>query len=279
MSLWSAALLGLVQGLFMFLPVSSTAHMTLTQHGLNATGTDVLPPDHPEMIFVYLVAHLGTLISIAVVFWSSLSVFSMNVLRSVRSPSAVREGLWWKLFWLGMFSVLVTGIVGLSLRKFAEDVFANPWSIAITLSITGVLLFWSDKLPRRTYRLRDIGWKTAGFIGLAQAIAFLPGISRSAMTMTAGLFSGLKRRWVAQYSFFLAIPTICAISLVYGIELYRAGQWLEEVSLAALAVVFVVSALVGIVALKLVIMLLYKAQLKVFAFYVWAMAIAVLVFW
>lgn len=279
MSLWSAVLLGLVQGLFMFLPVSSTAHMTLTQHWLNHSGAEVLPPDHPEMIFVYLVAHLGTLVSIAVVFWSSLSVFSLNVLRSVTGPAKVREGLWWKLFWLGMFSVLITGLVGLSLRAFAEEIFARTGTIAITLTITGILLYWSDKLPRRTERLRDIGWKTAGFIGLAQAIAFAPGISRSAMTMTAGLFTGLKRRWVAQYSFFLAIPTICAISLVYGIELYRAGQWLDQIGIGALSMVFVVSALVGIIALKLVITLLYKAQLKVFAFYVWALAAALLLFW
>lgn len=279
MSLWSAALLGFVQGLFMFLPVSSTAHMTLTQHALNASGTEMLPPDHPEMIFVYLVAHLGTLVSIAVVFWSSLSTFTWNVLRSVPNPGAVKQGLWWKLFWLGMFSVLITGVFGLALRAYAEAIFAHTWVIAITLTITGILLYWSDKLPRRTKRLRDIDWKTAGFIGFAQALAFAPGISRSAMTMTAGLFAGLKRRWVAQYSFFLAIPTICAISLVYGIELYRAGQWLDQVSLLALAVVFVVSALVGIVALWLVIKLLYKAQLKIFAFYVWALALALLIFW
>ena len=279
MSLWSALIIGIVQGLFMFLPVSSTAHMTLTQHWLNRSGAETLPPDHPEMIFVYLVAHLGTLISIAVVFWSSLWRFSLNVLQSVPNPSAVKQGLWWKLFWFGMFSVLVTGVVGLSLRAFAEEIFARTGTIAVTLIITGVLLFWSDKLPRRTKRLRDISWGTASLIGLAQAIAFAPGISRSAMTMTAGLFTGLKRRWVAEYSFFLAIPTICAISLVYGIELYRAGQWLENISLMTLVVVFIASALVGIVALWLVIKLLYRAQLKVFAYYVWALALALLLFW
>ena len=279
MALWSAVLIGFVQGLFMFLPVSSTAHMTLTQHYLNRSGAETLPPDHPEMIFVYLVAHLGTLVSIVVVFWPSLWRFSLNVLQSVPAPSKVNSGLWWKLFWFGMFTVLVTGVVGLSLRAFAEEIFARTGTIAVTLTLTGVLLFWSDKLSRRVRGLRDIGWKTAGFIGLAQAIAFAPGISRSAMTMTAGLFAGLKRRWVAEYSFFVAIPTICAISLVYGIELYRAGQWLEHISLLTLAMVFVVSALVGIVALWLVIKLLYKAQLKVFAFYVWGLAVALLLFW
>ena len=278
MSLWSAALLGVVQGLFMFLPVSSTAHMTLTQHALNRSGAEVLPPDHPEMIFVYLVAHLGTLISIAVVFWPSLSRYTINVLRSSAGPKKINGGIWWVLFWLGMFSVLITGVLGLTIRAFAEAFFAHTWAIAVTLSITGVLLFWSDKLSTRTKRLRDINWKTAGIIGAAQAIAFAPGISRSAMTMTAGLFCGLKRRWVAEYSFFLAIPTISAISLVYGIELYSAGQWLEHVSLGALLTVFVVSAVVGIFALLLVIKLLYKAQLKVFAFYVWAMAATLLLF-
>ena len=279
MSLWSAALLGLVQGLFMFLPVSSTAHMTLTQHYLNANGSEVLPPDHPEMIFVYLVAHLGTLVSIAVVFWPSLSRYVLNLGNAALHPGQPNGRLWWSLFWLGMFSVLITGVVGLSIRAVAETFFAHTWAIAITLTLTGILLFWSDKLSARTKRLRDINWKTAGIIGFAQAIAFAPGISRSAMTMTAGLFCGLKRRWVAEYSFFLAIPTISAISLVYGLQLYRAGQWLEHVSLSALLVVFVVSALVGIVALWAVIKLLYKAQLKVFAFYVWALAAALLLFW
>lgn len=278
MTLLVAALLGVVQGLFMFLPVSSTAHMTLTQHGLNALGVNTLPPEHPEMILFYLVAHVGTLVSIAVVFWPSLSRFSLKLLHSAAQPAAQRDNLWWKLFFLGMFSVLVTGLVGLSLKPIFEYVFAHPATIAMTLYITGILLWASDKLAPRRGRLRDIGWGTAGLIGLSQALALAPGFSRSAMTMVAGLFAGMKRRWVAEYSFFLAIPTIILACLVHGYQVYREGQWLEHVGLGALLVGFVVSAVVGIIALKLVIKLLYRAQLKMFAFYVWALATGLLIF-
>lgn len=274
MAIWVAIVLGAVQGIFMFLPVSSTAHLVLVQHWLIGRGESLPPPESPEMILFDLVVHVGTLVSIVVVFRHSLFPFvqqcAQGALAWAGQPSA-RLPLAVRLFLLGMFSVLVTGILGLSLRAMFEQVFATPILIAFTLILTGILLLWTDLLPRRRRGLRQVNWPVAGIIGAAQGFALMPGLSRSALTIVFALFTGLKRRWAAEYSFFLAIPTILAATAVQSLEVFAAGG-LNGLGLPALAAGFVTAALVGIVALQLVLFLLYRARLAVFAVYVWALA-------
>ncbi|MCK8515236.1 undecaprenyl-diphosphate phosphatase [Methylonatrum kenyense] len=282
MTLWIAALLGVIQGVFMFLPVSSTAHMVLTEHWLIAQGQALPPPESPEMILFALVVHVGTLVSIVVVFWPSLWRFVSNSLRDVAAWAGgggrERLPLFWRLFCLGMFSVLCTAVLGLSLKAAFEHIFASPSMIAGTLTLTGILLWWADRLAPRRRGLKGVNLRVAGVIGLAQGLALMPGLSRSAMTIVFALFTGLKRRWAAEYSFFLAIPTICAATLLQAVDVYRLDAP-TEVSPGALGVGFVTAALVGIISLKLVIYFLYKARLKVFSFYVWALALAIAVGW
>ncbi len=279
MAIWIAAVLGVVQGVFMFLPVSSTAHMVLVEHWLLGRGHSVPAPESPEMILFNLVVHVGTLVSIVFVFWSSLGRFLGNCLADARqwAHAGRFQGppLYARLFLLGMLSVLITGLVGLTFKAAFEHIFATPWMVAVTLILTGALLFWTDKLPPRKRGLRRTGAGTAAVIGAAQGLALMPGLSRSAMTIVFGLFAGLKRRWAAEYSFFLAIPTILAATLVQAAEVYGLGG-LQAISFSALAVGFLVSAVVGILSLKLVIYFLYRAQLKAFSFYVWALAAAIL---
>jgi len=278
-----AALLGVIQGVFMFLPVSSTAHLVLTQHWLIEKGHDLPPPDSPEMILFDLVVHVGTLVSIVVVFWPSLWRFSRNATAGAfhwASAEGRHRGmpLYLRLFLLGMLSVLATAVIGFGLKATFEHVFATPVMIAFTLTLTGVLLWWTDKLGPRRRGLKGINAKVATVIGVAQGFALVPGLSRSAMTIVFSLFTGLKRRWAAEYSFFLAIPTILAATLVQSLEVW--GEFgLNGVSLTALAVGFVVAAIVGIISLKLVIYFLYRAQLKIFSFYVWLLAAAILMGW
>lgn len=279
MLLWIAALLGVVQGLFMFLPVSSTAHLVLTQHWLIGQGHDLPPPESAEMIFFDLVVHVGTLVSIAIVFRRSLSRVVAGGIRDSwtwvsSGGSATRELLFLRLGLLCALSVLITGIIGLTLRAGFEWVFANPLAVAGTLTITGILLWWTDRLSRRPRGLRQLTPGVAMIIGAAQGMALMPGLSRSGMTITFALFSGLKRRWAAEYSFFLAIPTILAATLVQGISVVR-DEGFTGLDWGALAVGFVVSAIVGIFALRLVVMLLYRARLKVFSFYLWGMALLI----
>ena len=280
MALWIAAVLGIIQGIFMFLPVSSTAHMVLTEHWLLGRGHDLPDPASPEMILFNLVVHVGTLVSIVVVFWSSLSRFTVNCAVDARDWAGAggrkKPAVFLRLFLLGMFTVLCTGLVGLGLKASFEWVFANPQVIALTLIGTGILLFWTDRLKPRTRGLKNTGWGTAAIIGIAQGFSLAPGLSRSAMTIVFGLFTGLKRRWAAEYSFFVAIPTILAATLVQSREVFTTSG-LGDISLGALLVGFIVAAAVGIISLKVVIWTLYRAQLKIFAFYVWILAILILV--
>ena len=282
MALWIAILLGAIQGVFMFLPVSSTAHMVLTEHWLIGRGHQLPAPDSAEMILFNLVVHVGTLISIVVVFRRSLWHFTHRLLQgawewAARGRSRTEAGwpLYPRLFLLGMLSVLWTGVIGLSLKAAFEWIFATPSAVAVTLIFTGVVLYWTDKLPPRRRGLRQTGPGTATIIGIAQGFALMPGLSRSAMTIVFGLFAGLKRRWAAEYSFFLAIPTICAATLLQGLEVWQLGLP-TTISGAAMVTGFVVAAVVGILSLKMVVYFLYRAQLKIFSFYVWALAAAIL---
>lgn len=277
MTLAIAVLLGIIQGIFMFLPVSSTAHLVLTQHWLIEQGHALPAPESAEMILFDLIVHVGTLVSIAVVFWHSLARFTRNA-ASGAVQLASRNGdidglpLFLRLFLLGMLSFTFTAVIGLLLKASFEFIFATPTMIAFTLMLTGALLWWTDKLKPRKRGLKQITPMVAAIIGTAQGFALMPGLSRSAMTIVFALFTGLKRRWAAEYSFFLAIPTILAATLLQAIEVYRSAEQLNGLNASALLTGFVVAAIVGILALKLVIYFLYRAQLKVFSFYVWGLA-------
>jgi len=279
LALWIALLLGVIQGLFMFIPVSSTAHLVLTQHWLIEQGHSLPSPDSPEMILFDLVVHVGTLLSIVVVFRHSLWELIRGLLSNAwdwlsAGGQARSEMLFLRLALLCALSVLVTGIIGLSFKFFFERFFANPLLVAGTLTLTGMLLWWTDYLSRRPIGLRGLTAKIAAWIGLAQGLSLIPGLSRSGMTISFALLAGVKRRWAAQYSFFLAIPTILAATLVQGVTV-SSGAGLGDITLLPLTVAFFTAALVGIVALKLVLALLYKARLRTFSYYLWLLAIAV----
>ncbi|WP_017926807.1 undecaprenyl-diphosphate phosphatase [Thioalkalivibrio sp. HL-Eb18] len=281
MTVWVATLLGVVQGIFMFLPVSSTAHLVLTQHWLILSGEPLPPPESPEMILFDLVVHVGTLVSIVYVFRQSLWRLSGGIAReswqwASAGGSAGREMLFLRLALLCGLSVFATAVIGFTLKASFEHVFANPTLIAGTLTLTGILLWWTDRLSRRPLGLRKLGPKIATIIGVAQGFALVPGLSRSGMTITFALFSGLKRRWAAEYSFFLAIPTILAATAVQSLDVWINGNGLGDLTWTPVIVGFVVSAVVGVVSLKMVLFFLYRARLKVFSFYVWALAALVL---
>jgi undecaprenyl-diphosphatase len=275
MSFWEAVLLGIIQGIFMFFPVSSTSHLVLTQHFLG-----IGEPDSSEMILFDLVVHVGTLVSIAVVFRESLGHFIRNTVTGIQDALGGEQTpigrLYLRLAGLGLFSVFVTGVIGLTMRGLFESVFANPLLVAGSLTITGILLWWTDILPARKVGLRDIGLGIAFIIGLAQGLALMPGLSRSGTTIAFALFAGMKRRWAAEYSFFIAFPTILAASGVEFLSVMREGTPLT-IEPMAFATGFVVAALVGIVALQIVLKLLYAARFRFFSFYVWFLAAVVVV--
>lgn len=279
MAIWVAILLGVIQGIFMFFPVSSTSHLVLAQHILIYFGYELPHPDSPEMILFDLVVHVGTLVSIAVVFRKSLSRFIMDAIRGYnaffRGQAGPKDHLFVRLSLLGLLSVLITASIGFPLKNYFTAVFAQPVFISVTLVITGLLLWWTDILPERKIGLREIGITIAIVIGIGQGLALLPGLSRSGLTIAFALFAGLKRRWAAEYSFFIAFPTILGASLLQWVEVLQSPGSLT-IDLPALLTGFIVSAIVGIAALYLVVHLLYKAKFRFFSYYVWILAAGIL---
>lgn len=280
MAIWEALILGIIQGIFMFFPVSSTSHLVLVQHWLLERGAGFPFPDSPEMIAFDLVVHVGTVVSIIFVFRKSLVKLvqkaRLDFAKWKRGEVLLRETLHLKLMGLGLFAVAITGIVGLPLKSLLEKAFAHPLFIAQTLAITGILLWATDILPPRPRGLRNLGLWLAFIIGLAQALALLPGISRSGITIVVALLGGLKRRWAAEFSFFIAIPTILGAAFIHGLEIHF-STGLAGLDWTALVVGFLTAAVVGIIALHIVITLLYRAQFRFFSYYVWTLAAIIVI--
>jgi undecaprenyl-diphosphatase len=274
-----AAALAVIQGVFMFVPVSSTSHLALAQHLLDHWGVELPAPESAEMILFDLVLHLGTVASIVFVMRHRLRS------GSIRLASELREALDGgsrtggpAVRFLGLIAVatLVTGVLGLGIRQLAPTVFANPAAIAVMLVITGGLLWWTDVARTGAVSTAQIGLAMAVAIGVAQSIALVPGLSRSGLTIAAALALGLRRGTAAEFSFVLAIPTIIAATGVQWLLVAGDGEPIT-IGLPEFAVGFAVAAVVGAVALRVVLTLLHAARFRVFTPYVWSLAVLVLV--
>lgn len=280
MTVTEALLLGIIQGLFMFIPVSSSSHLVLTQHWLAASGSPVPGSDTPEMIFFNLVVHLGTMVSIVVVMRKPLGRLLSGIageLPLLARRRTFRHLIHLKLLVLAVITTGITGVLGLVIREFGTGVFASPAAVAVLLLVTGVILWWSDSVTNTWRGAAQMTVVVALVIGLAQAAALFPGLSRSGLTIAAALALGMHRRIAAQYSFFVAIPTIVAATGVQSLSLLDHDGGLR-IGWDAYAAAFVVSAVVGAGALWLVLTLLYRGYFRVFAVYVVLLAGATLVF-
>jgi undecaprenyl-diphosphatase len=198
LSTLQAAILGLVQGLGEFLPISSSAHLVLIPW--------LFKWNDPGLTFD-IALHIGTLIAVAIYFWKDWLKLITKGLTDVRST----EG---KLFWYLVAATIPGAVVGFLLEKKAETIFREPILIATMLILLGVLLYWADRRGVKHIEMNRITFRTSLFIGLSQALAIIPGVSRSGITMTMGLLMGLTREGAARFSFLLAAPIIFGAALV-----------------------------------------------------------------
>ena len=198
MSTLQAAILGLVQGLGEFLPISSSAHLVLIPW--------LFKWNDPGLTFD-IALHIGTLIAVAIYFWKDWLKLITKGLTDIRST----EG---KLFWYLVAATIPGAVVGFLLEKKAETIFREPVLIATMLILLGVLLYWADRKSVKHIEMNRITFRISLFIGLSQALAIIPGVSRSGITMTMGLLMGLSREGAARFSFLLAAPIIFGAALV-----------------------------------------------------------------
>ena len=198
MTILQAIILGLVQGLGEFLPVSSSAHLVLVPWFFGWTD--------PGLTFD-IALHLGTLFAVALYFWKDWWQLITKGLTDARSVQG-------RLFWYLAAASVPGGIAGFLLEKKAETVFRAPVLIAIMLIVMGGFLYWADRKSAKTTRINHIGFGTSILIGISQALAIIPGVSRSGITMATGLLLGLTREGTARFSFLLSTPIIFGAALV-----------------------------------------------------------------
>ncbi len=221
--------LAVVQGLTEFLPISSSAHLILPSQILG----------WPDQGLAFDVAvHVGTLLAVMLYFRRDVAQLTVGWGKSL-AGSASDEG---RLAWLIILGTLPAGIAGLALGDFIEAELRSGLVIASTTIIFALALWWADKSGTRTREMAHITWQVALVIGVAQAIALIPGTSRSGITMTAALLLGFSRESSARFSFLLSIPLIAAAGLLKAKELAQTGTDAQITMVTAGAVMSFLSA-------------------------------------
>ena len=246
MTILLAIILGLVQGLGEFLPISSSAHLVLVPWFFGWTD--------PGLTFD-IALHLGTLFAVVIYFWKDWWQLISKGLTDVRSVQG-------RLFWYLAAASVPGGIAGYLLEKKAETIFRAPLLIAIMLIVMGGLLYWADRKSAKTTGLNQISFGISILIGISQALAIIPGVSRSGITMTTGLLLGLTREGTARFSFLLSTP------IIFGAALVKLPQVISNPSVITgeFAIGMLVACLTGIASIGF---LLRYVQTKDFLPFVW----------
>jgi undecaprenyl-diphosphatase len=253
MNIFQSVILGIIQGLTEFIPVSSTAHLLILQKILGIPASDAM--------FSYLIiVQLGTMLSLVVFFWKDL----VNLVKAFfAKPFSTPEN---SLGWYIIIATIPALIFGYLLKSTVETLFKTPLVEAcIRLLITAVVLTLAEWLGKRNRSLRKMKWLDAVLIGIAQVIAIFPGASRSGTTIGAGMARGFDRTAAARFAFLMSVPVMLAAGGYQSLDLFKMTGLSSF--LPALAVGFVVAALIGWLAVRWLLGYLSKNSLYIFAIY------------
>ena len=252
MSLFQAIILGVVQGLAELLPISSSAHLNLIPWIFNWTASEEFNAAF-EAFDVAL--HVGTLLAIAIFFFKDWLELLIGGFNQVVKKKKTFEG---KMFWYIVAATIPGGIIGFLLDHFLEDALTKPLIIAIALIVMGIILYIVDeKCPSKT-DYEHLTFKQTFIIGVSQSLAFIPGVSRSGVTMTVARLLGVDRESAAKYSFMLSAP------IVAGAALYKLKDFVFSFNFFA---GILTSFIVGIIVIKFLLEYLKKGSFKAFAIY------------
>ncbi len=255
-----ALVLGVVQGLTEFLPVSSSGHLELAKFILSDDAIG------EESLMMTVVLHLATALSTIIVFWKDIFEIAKNAF--LKKGNEQR-----KFVFLIIVSMIPAAMVGLFFEDLIESLFnQNIVLVALMLIITGALLFLADRAKNT---VRDVGYFEAIIIGIAQAVAILPGISRSGATIATSVLLGVDRSKAARFSFLMVVPLIFGKITKDLLDGDFASNSLDKMPLG---IGFLAAFLTGLFACRLMIRLVKMSQLKYFSFYCFAVAAAAIIY-
>lgn len=257
MSVLQAIVLGIIQGATEFIPVSSSGHLVLVPWLLGWTS--------PGLTFDTML-HWGTLLAVVGYFWRDLTTLAGAALRGLgaRRPFATTEA---RLAWLLILATMPAALAGIAFESQFEALFNTPTFVAGFLLVTGLLLWASERLSSGLRDLASIRAPDALTLGIAQALAITPGISRSGSTIAAGLLRGLDRPAAARFSFLMMIPVVFGAGLFRMLELVEAGPPPGQIGL--LVAGFVAAAVSGYAGIAFLLDYLRRHSLRVFALWCW----------
>jgi len=254
-------ILGILQGITEFIPVSSSGHLVLAQHFLDF--------DSPDIIFEILV-HFGTLLSVLIYFRRDIIRLLSSLIPATETTETRQTDH--KILLYLLVGTIVTGILGVLFQSQIRELFARPLFTAFMLLITGTVVFLSDYLPPKKLEMYQTGIIRSITIGLSQAFAVIPGISRSGMTITTGITTGLKRDAAARFSFLLSIPAILGATIFDIRSLNSIGREFFYGYLLGMIAAFIS----GYLVIALLMKLISKRRLKIFGVYCWLIGLSVI---
>lgn len=271
MTYFQAIILGLIQGLAEFLPISSSGHLALLQYFFGIDGEQVLP-------FAVLL-HLGTLVSVFIIYWKDIAellvelcrvfkdIFTGKGLRINANPTR-------RMGFMIIVATIPTAVMGLLFNDFFNSLYLNITAVAAGLILTGIILIVAEKMGNRNRDVMEMKFRHAVFVGIMQGIAICPGISRSGSTLFGSLLSGLDRKFAVKFVFLVSIPSILGSVVMEAPDAFAQGMDMSLLGPVIAGVV--VAAISGIVAIKWMIKVVSDKSLFGFTVYVWLVAIAVL---
>lgn len=240
MTIFYSIIAGVIQGLTEFLPISSSGHLILFHYFSGFDFIDDLSFD--------VVLHLGTLAALAIFFFFDILKYLSAFFRSFIKWN-LRTDLNQRLAWYLFFATIPSLIIGYFFESTIESIFRRPLSVALVFIVFGIILYLADQYLLKIRTLDQLTWFGALFIGIFQTLAFIPGISRSGITIVAGLTQKLKRQEAAHFSFLLAIPAVFAAGGKKTLDLYEL-QALNSANSLVLLAGFLASAVIGYLCLK-----------------------------
>jgi undecaprenyl-diphosphatase len=261
-----AILLGVVQGLTEFLPVSSSGHLLLGQYFLG------LDQDRFGLPFD-VALHLGTLVAVVSFFWRNLLRMAGAFVRSLSPGGRNLADPDQRLAYLILASTIPAALIGFLFENFFETAVRSPWVVVFNLVLVGILFIVGEAVGSKTRLADKLRFSEAVGIGLAQAAALVPGVSRSGATITLGIFLGLRREEAARFSFLMSVPIIASAGSLQLADVASEGMDAQGVLMFGSG--FVSSAVVGYLAIKFFLRFVTHHSLRAFAYYRFTLAAVV----
>lgn len=261
MTIFRAIILGIIQGIAEFLPISSSAHLIIFPYlfGWEESG-----------LAFDVALHFGTMMAVLLIFFKDWWNLFVGAIKDVKEKKKTTNG---KMFWYLIIATIPAALAGVLLDNVIEDVIRNKvWIIALALAIMGLLIYVGDKWASKHYKketeFEDITLKQALIVGISQAFAVIPGFSRSGTTILAGRLQGISKEAITKFTFLLSVPVIC------GATILKVG----DLALTKEVIVGIITSFAtGIIAIKFLLRYIKKHDFSIFAFYRVILAIIVLV--